>query len=266
VLSRILARNSLGIRFWGLYAIVYDTLLSLAPYNAMLAEVVAKVGLPRGSAVLDAGCGSGNLTRLLVEAGYQVEAIDSSKGMLERASSKCCGASCRLADLNGSLPFADQTFDAVTCSNVLYSLPDPERALVELERVLKPGGRLILTTPMPHFSMGKILSRHWEEKGSWGRARLLSRIPSLFLLAGFNVLILSPEQKKKFHFFTPEQLELLLVKAGYHDVEIRSTYAEQGLLAWASRLSAVTLPPPLTANLDVAAGHPPDFNPPLEHS
>ena len=245
MLGRILAHSSLGERFWSLYAVVYDTLLSLKPYTGMLEDVVAEVGFAKGAEILDAGCGSGNLTRLLIDAGYRVQAVDASTGMLERASRKCPEASCMLVDLDRTLPFHDRSFDAVTCSNVLYSLPNPERTLAELERVLRPGGRLVVTNPQPLFSMRKILDHHWANQGWFGRARFLALVPSLVVLTAFNLLILRQFKNRKFHFYSQPELESLFDKMGYQSVTVRPTYADQGWLVRACKRPQVTLLAPL---------------------
>ena len=234
-LSRLpkLTRTRIGTGFWNFYAVVYDTLLALAPYNSMLTDMVAaaRSHLAPTSAVLDAGCGSGNLTRKLLDSGYRVQSVDSSPGMLHRAASKCPGADCQLADLDRPLDFPAASFDAVLCSNVLYSLPRPAQTLAEFRRLLKPEGTLILANPKADFSMGKCLSQHWEQQGLVGQLGLLLRIPSLMLLACFNLLILSRSQKARLYFPHSQDLGQLLDQTGFTDITIGDTYGSQGLLA-----------------------------------
>ncbi|MBE0597183.1 MAG: class I SAM-dependent methyltransferase [Desulfuromonadales bacterium] len=102
--------------------------------------------LAPGATVLDAGCGASIFPIYLAARGYRVCACDLGlPGRLDRLHGVEVGYVG--ADL-GRLPLAAQTFDAVFCISVLEHLPRPAMpaALAELRRVLRPGGRLLLTT------------------------------------------------------------------------------------------------------------------------
>src|SRR5581483_142412 len=95
-------------------------------------------GSPRR--VLEVGCGWGELAaRLGREPGIEVVAVDLSPRMVELARAR--GVDARVADVQ-SLPFADGRFDCVTANWMLYHVPDLDRGLAEIARVLAPGGRL----------------------------------------------------------------------------------------------------------------------------
>ena len=239
MITRIAIKTGIGVGFWTLYASVYDTLLRLGPYTAMLDEVVQELlsSTPAGSRVFDAGCGSGNLTRRLLDRGYQVEAVDSSPGMLRRAAYKCPQANCQTADLDRPLPCPDNSFSGLTCSNVLYSLPNPRRTLGEMLRVLQPGGRLVLTNPRANFRMGGVLAQHWAQQDGLGRLLTVLNFPRLMLLSAFNIALLRREQRSRFYFPSQEELTQLLVETGFEGVEVHSTYAAQGWLARATKPS-----------------------------
>jgi SAM-dependent methyltransferase len=96
------------------------------------------IGEARPERVLDAGCGDGFMTRSI--AASTVVGIDSSPGMVEQAVSH--GVDARVGDLH-DLPFPDDDFDVVVCSGVLHHLHDIDRAVAEIARVLRPGGRLV---------------------------------------------------------------------------------------------------------------------------
>ena len=102
---------------------------------------------------LDAGCGSGYFSRMLTASGLNVHGVDASRPMVEMARELADEAS--LSDLlvfNSvttveSLPFPDRHFDGCICLSVLEYLDHPNLCLDELQRVLKPGGLLILSVP-----------------------------------------------------------------------------------------------------------------------
>ena len=114
--------------------------------------MIARAGDVQGRQVLDAGCGSGPLTEDLRARGAVVAGFDSSRAMLELARQRLGeDADLRVADLSQPLPYADGEFDDVVVSLVLHYLQDWSAPLVELRRVLKPGGRLLLSVNHPRI-------------------------------------------------------------------------------------------------------------------
>lgn len=120
------------------------------------AAYVEQVGLPlfgvaldaahvtSGTRLLDAGCGAGLLSLLASLRGAQVTAIDASPGMVVLARQRLPAADVREADLE-TLPFADASFDSVTAVNSVFYAEDMAAAMRELFRVVRPGGRVIVT-------------------------------------------------------------------------------------------------------------------------
>ena len=222
--------GALAYTFWNLYARVYDTLLMFRPYQCMLTEAADSVGLPAGSRVLDAGCGTGNLTRPLGERGYQVLALDSSPHMLQRARMKHPHLQFQSGDLGGVLPFPSESFDAITCSNVLYTLPDPAAALQEFRRVLRPGGKLVVTNPVPGCRAEEILQHEWRLSSLPSRLRLLTGLPGILMLLIFNRFLLTPERRARLYCPDRRELEQVLEQAGFRAREVRRVYADQSWL------------------------------------
>jgi SAM-dependent methyltransferase len=122
--------------------------------------MLALAGDVAGRRILDAGCGSGPLFAALRDRGAIVTGIDKSAGMLELARRRLGdGADLQVAELGSPLPFPDDTFDDVTASLVLHYLEDWDPALAELRRVLKPGGRLIVSVNHPFAEALKVDGR-----------------------------------------------------------------------------------------------------------
>jgi 2-polyprenyl-6-hydroxyphenyl methylase/3-demethylubiquinone-9 3-methyltransferase len=99
----------------------------------------------RGKLVLDAGCGVGGVTRTLVEKGARVVAVDIGP-QLAAATKVRCGCDTVIGTLE-SLGFRSGSFDAVVSSEAIEHTPDPLRSILELYRLVKPGGALVLSTP-----------------------------------------------------------------------------------------------------------------------
>jgi SAM-dependent methyltransferase len=96
------------------------------------------------------GCGSGPLSEALLARGAAVSGFDASPAMVELARRRLGDAAdLRVADLDGPLPYDDGSFDDVVVSLVLHYLRDWSGPLSELRRVLRPGGRLILSVNHP---------------------------------------------------------------------------------------------------------------------
>lgn len=101
--------------------------------------------------MLELGCGTGRHTAWLLEAGANVTALDFSEGMLDTARSKLAGRAVRWVshDLHQPLPFANQSFDLVLSALVLEHLRDLPAFFEEAQRVLRPGGRAVVSAMHP---------------------------------------------------------------------------------------------------------------------
>jgi SAM-dependent methyltransferase len=103
------------------------------------------LGLPERCRALDLGCGGGSYVRLLAGLGHRVVGLDYSVPSLERARAADPGGKGRyLAGEAYALPVARASLDLVVSIGVLQALGDPEAALAEMARVLRPGGVLVV--------------------------------------------------------------------------------------------------------------------------
>jgi ArsR family transcriptional regulator len=113
----------------------------------------ALAALAQGDWVLgDLGCGTGETSATLAPFVKHVIAVDASAAMLQAARKRLQAfdnIELRRGELEG-LPIDDARLDAATLMLVLHYVSEPARALAEVSRVLKPGGRLILVDMLPH--------------------------------------------------------------------------------------------------------------------
>jgi len=106
-----------------------------------------------GDRALDVGCGTGEFTAALAQAGAHAIGVDVAEAALERARARHAELDFRLVPIDGPLPFEDGAFELAWASEVIEHVADTARWLSEVRRVLAPRGRLLLTTP----SHGRLL-------------------------------------------------------------------------------------------------------------
>jgi SAM-dependent methyltransferase len=188
--------------------------------------MLALAGDVAGRRILDAGCGSGPLFAALRDRGAIVTGFDKSAAMVELARRRLGdGADLRVADVGSPLPFPNGEFDDVIASLVLHYLEDWGPALAELRRVLKPGGRLLVSVEHPFVitlmdvQAGReasyfATSNRTEEYSFSGQSALLSlwdrplhAMTGAFTAAGFRMTAITepepaPDARERF----PDQL------------------------------------------------------------
>ena len=197
--------------FWDRWAKRYDKAMSgdKDTYARILNRMKKK--LNRNMVVLELACGTGILSAQLAGSVKMLEATDFSEEMIKQAKQKCHSSRLHFSVQDAtSLPYAPKTFDAVVISNALHIMPEPEKALAEIRRVLKPGGILIA----PTFTAAGSLS---------GRIKI-----RIMEVSGFKV----------FHKWTPEGYLAFLKKNGFEITcgktfggTLKLTYAEAGVKA-----------------------------------
>ena len=149
-----------------------------------------------GERVLDLGCGDGSFAEWLVSVGCEVTAVDVSREAVRRAAERVPDATVRLIDEGGPLPFEEDEFGAVWAGEVLEHVADDDGLLAEVRRVLRWGGRLIVTTPYH------------------GRVALAA-----LALSGMDAHF--DPRADHLRFFTARTLRAVLRDAGFSRVEVR---------------------------------------------
>jgi ubiquinone/menaquinone biosynthesis C-methylase UbiE len=142
------------------------------PYGWMIWVFDSFLKLPEDAKILELGCGPGYLwleNSDRIPAGWRITLSDLSPGMLDDAwrNLVVTGRTFQFKEIDAqSIPFEDETFDAVIANHMLYHVPDPSMAIAEINRVVKPGGRLFATTVgQTHLNeLGVLLERVGLEK------------------------------------------------------------------------------------------------------
>ncbi|MET8542488.1 class I SAM-dependent methyltransferase [Kitasatospora sp. NPDC004799] len=137
--------------YWDAAAAAFDE----EPDHGLRAEPVRAAWLrrvrgwvPREAAdVLDVGCGTGSLSLLLAADGHRVTGVDLAPRMIGHARAKLVAAGLTARFVVGDAgapPLGDERFDVLLSRHLVWTLPEPERALRAWVRLLRPGGRLVL--------------------------------------------------------------------------------------------------------------------------
>ena len=165
--------------------------------RALYEHAVRSLEIGKGTAVLDAGCGSGVFCRLAADAGARVTAIDASQSLVEIAKERVPEGEFHLGDLQ-FLPFADDAFDVVTGFNSFQYAADTVAALAEARRVAKPGSPVFVLV--------------------WGRP---DRTELAAILGALQPLLPSapPDVPGPFALSAEGALEALLTQAGLEPID-----------------------------------------------
>src|SRR5437588_818929 len=178
-------------------------LLLLDRHELTVSQLCGIMQLPQSTvsrhlkALLDAGCGTGQVSAAIAPFVRHVVAVDASAAMLKAAKKRLQrfdNIDLRRGDLE-ELPIDDARLDAATLMMVLHHVPEPERALREVARVLKPGGALLVVDMLPHER-----ENYRQQMGHVWLGFSEEHIDRLFGESGFGEVMtnpLPPEAKAK---------------------------------------------------------------------
>ncbi|MEV6070509.1 demethylmenaquinone methyltransferase [Nocardia sp. NPDC052001] len=168
------------------------------------------LALRPGERVLDLAAGTGVSTLELAKSGAWCVATDFSQGMLS------AGRFRRVPMVAGdamALPFADESFDAVTISYGLRNVSDPDLALREMLRVTKPGGRLVVAEfSTPTFALFRTVYMEYLMKALPAVAKRVSSNPEAYIYLADSIRA----------WPTQSQLALRIADAGWSQVKWRN--------------------------------------------
>jgi len=138
--------------------------------SEIIDTVITTAGLGPGAAVLEIGCGTGQLTRHLAALGFQLTAIDIGSAMISTARSNVTdGATSFEVTSFEDLQVADCSFDLIISATAFHWI-DPEMAWIKTARLLRPNGWLALLTTGEHYDdpLGAGIQELWERRSSDG--------------------------------------------------------------------------------------------------
>lgn len=158
--------------------------------KCMYDEIVERVLAANPKSILDLGCGNGNvLEKIKLKSDADLYGLDLSEKMIESAKEKL-GARVELKVGDAEqLPYDDNQFEVIVCNASFHHYPNPDQVLLEIRRVLKPNGTLVLGDPTAPFEW-YLKFLNWGLKWSnSGDCRIYGKkeIHELLLKHGFKV-------------------------------------------------------------------------------
>ena len=234
--------------FWRDYLVGRDSILgielmtSITPYEELMETQVAALGLTPGDCVADLGSGTGAFALHLARSAgtyrdIRVIAMDYVKEGLNRGRSRlarlgpnrACSATFVEANLNPSdrsqgIPIASSSVDAVLGALFLSYVRDPQDVLSEMYRILKPGGRVVVSTLRPDADMSKLYMDGIEElRSGKAKERFGAESENYIDSAARGYLnqasrLLDLEEKGVFRFWDAPDLARLVRQAGFRRI------------------------------------------------
>lgn len=232
------------------YLLEYDPIFDLENDRREVARLMEVLGLPSGARVLDCPCGQGRHAHLLAEAGFDVDALDYSEPLLEKARARGTGPTLRYhqGDMRRLPKRWSGRFDAVvnlfTSFGFFLEPADDARVIAEFARVLKPGGTLVWHGGSRDGVVAKFLDRDWwraRDGTLIGHERRFDPLSGLLHIATtWEGPAGRGEREHRIRLFTATRLaelcaaEGLIVEAaydGWRDRPLRRTSGEMLLVA-----------------------------------
>jgi len=196
---------------WTSRADSYDKLFTPLS-NQVIPPIIAALGNVRGKRVLDVCCGSGHLTAALISAGAEAEGLDFAPTIVAKATTNHPDIRFRQGDAE-SLPYERESFDHTVCCYGVMHLERPDQAIADAYRVLRRGGRYVVT--------------------QWAKDDQLLQMVGAAIAAHGDPTVVLPPAPPMMRFSDPDECRRALGAAGFRgitvdrvDVEWRDSRAE----------------------------------------
>lgn len=155
--------------------------------------------------VLDVGCGNGAILKKLKDLGWQVEGTETDSSVVQRLAEDSILVHHGILE---ELPIQPASFDVITMKHVLEHLPDPLQTFMKAKKILKPGGRLVLSTPNTNGFGHRHFNQHWR----------------------------GLEPPRHLYLYNPSCLQEILHRTGFVDIQLRTVSRGIAQAAIMSRL------------------------------
>jgi SAM-dependent methyltransferase len=160
--------------------------------KALSARLIHSLGLPPGAQVLDAACGIGTTTRIMSnQFGLMATGVDLSRDNVNKATALAKGSANAINFVCGpvdSLPFADESMDAVICECAVSTFGNQADVLAEFNRILKPGGALAISDMAVERELPTEIATQIAPWTCLAEAHSVQGYQRLFLDAGFSIV------------------------------------------------------------------------------
>lgn len=198
---------------------IYDAIgktydITRKPDTEIVKKLVELLDAKPTARYLDIGCGSGNYTGALAQIGLNIEGIDVSEEMLNKAKNKHSLIQFHQADAK-NLPFQEALFDGATCTLATHHINNNHQVCQEAFRVIKNPGRFVIFTATPEQMKSYWLCYYFPKMmaDAMGKMSSFDELKDALKQAGFNTISQSP-------FFVTNNLQDLFLQAGKYRPEI----------------------------------------------
>lgn len=216
----------------------YDTFLVPAIFEPWARELVKRAQVWKGDSVLDVATGTGIVACRIAGSGASVIGVDNNVEMLAQAKVRATEESVGVTWMEGTaerLPFRDSTFDLVLCQQGLQYVEDKARAVREMRRVIKPGGRCVIATWTAPDQQGAftalngIAAKHGGSRGDAPYA-LADATEMTRLLNAAKFFAVTVETATR-QIRVPEPARFVRFVLGSHGLEVDDAMCDEGLAA-----------------------------------
>lgn len=231
-----------NVQLWDFYAPFYGRIVGDSQvHRQMFVDTVAALELKTGDRLLDAGCGCGDLEKVIfaksAKLKLKIEAVDVSSKMLKRARKRFADKNnprFSQTDLDQPLPFPAKHFNNIVSVSVLFSLPRVSATLKEFQRLLKKGGFLVLVEPKPEADMSKVTRQNFSEMARLRRSlkflayiNTILKMPLIATVLFINKIMKNWQQAGHYRYLSATDFQKMAHRIGFEILSIEDTLAGQ---------------------------------------